>query len=1591
MDISPKSKNKIKENEIKIGLSTLTSLPKKDNKVESEIINDSLNNISLNLQNFISKALVNNTTKTKYFDINKEIEEIEKTKKKQLKEQESFLKLKGKYSLGEQLLNLNNEDNNLNNLNNLIGLNNFKQHTIRKTSHNNLHTKIQNQLNNISPKQKSSTLYEEMNIDSKSKLNFKKRNSVMNFNRMTFKNYINNFNNHLNNNKNNNNNNNNNNLSNSSNSSNNNFELTSPKSKRKHRLSLTHLDFKNDLSSLIEKDLKIKKHNFQHLPSAPKINFPIHKKLSQKFYQKTTKSKLKRQISEKNNKTKIIRKRQREKSCIINKNNLYSRLMKKNDLKKNLNTTILRNTMTNKYIRRNTYLPKSHYLEEINLSDEKKKDENDIRNIINLSKNQYKQFSKCCDEIKDKLLLSPYQEKRSKTKSSNNEKTLNKNEENENKDSGIFLSIIEKKKYLEEGIDENEIGIRKFDFKKFKEIHYRQLTRVNKLVYDSLSDDESDIEYEDNFYINPRSKFKFYFDLFLFIITWYNMIIPPIDICFYSKGKNYYTFRIICMTILTNLIYVSDLILGFLTAYYDIEERFINKLPNIIINYLTTWFIPDLICALPYNLISILRKKETYVISINEYKGKILLELFPLIKAFKIYKNNEFFFAYVHYIKKETSLIRITETSRFIILFFICGHILACIFIFLSHLENPSWVTQQNLSNSPKFEIYISSFYYVYATVFTVGYGDIVSINIYERFFNLILLIVGIMAYSYSVSSLSNYVQTVDSRTQDFNNKMAILQHLKLTHEKMSQSLYEKIARYLKYNTHNERDKNEIIDNLPIGLRTTLIMEMYKPIINNFIFFKTYSSSDFIIRVILAFRPIFVMKNEKLVNEGDYIEEIVFVKRGALSLELPLPVMIKDKDIENINIFNRRASILNMDFPHYPLNTIKTNFNNQKPKIIDFNNTLNPQKTVTFVKGKGLNYVNTINNNKIKKPTQQYVKIIEIRKNEHFGDILMFLNRRSPLSMKVKTKNAELFLLNKTDAVEISMSFPKIWSLIIKKSLFNMEQIERLINKALKFFFYQRQGKEKKGAFYQKDFTKDNIFVNCEDLYSSLSSQDCQLKSIPSVSEQIYDTSDKNSIIPNLDKRNNNENINQSDKSSNDSDNNTLSNYYDNTKSKRSFRSYSSEKSSDQILKSNRTNIKKDKTKKKKIDNFTEILNNETIKEANSDDEKDSVHLKKIKNRNSNSTEKKNVLTKIPTKGSKEYSDSDSEFNSSSSSFELKSNTGSKTKRGKENHNYFDFSSFSNDNNTLLYPFSKDEINNEEYPFENNNINTILENNNFIIKGFNGIVPKQYLYDNYLNQKSKLTNSIIKQRYSNHNFFFINLSTSKFDFQIKSNKTKNYEIKIISSKKEQIELKIVKNESFSIHYINKALISKTPKLKPTPLKDIENRRNDYYKLDIFHSKSNVYDVQRKSMTNKSLKLKLNSDKKSNNVILNPRTKMFDSQKKLDIYYNNEKKNMPLFSEGTLDLIGKNIESSSLALNNPNIFYRNYFNQVVHADNERNKTVTTKLKEIEKIIQNGQKSKRQSNYLDINDNNNNKEIEVGEINTFKITDEDIKST
>ncbi len=55
-------------------------------------------------------------------------------------------------------------------------------------------------------------------------------------------------------------------------------------------------------------------------------------------------------------------------------------------------------------------------------------------------------------------------------------------------------------------------------------------------------------------------------------------------------------------------------------------------------------------------------------------------------------------------------------------------------------------------------------------------------------------------------------------------------------------------------------------------MRNTLIFEMYKPIIKNF------DDKEFILKVKLFLKPFNVIKGERLVNDGDFIDEIIFLK-----------------------------------------------------------------------------------------------------------------------------------------------------------------------------------------------------------------------------------------------------------------------------------------------------------------------------------------------------------------------------------------------------------------------------------------------------------------------------------------------------------------------------------------------------------------------------------------------------------------------------------------------------------------------------------------------------------------------------------------
>ena len=415
---------------------------------------------------------------------------------------------------------------------------------------------------------------------------------------------------------------------------------------------------------------------------------------------------------------------------------------------------------------------------------------------------------------------------------------------------------------------------------------------------------------------------------------------------------------------------------------------------------------------------------------IFENKRIYILLLIKAIKIYKIHEDNSTISSLVDYFSKNEIIDDNLHIIEMIFFFLSCLNISTCLYIFLGKNSNPSWIVAMNIQDENYFDIYLASLYFIIVTITTVGYGDIIGNTFPEIAFQILLLILGTIAYSFIISYFSNYIIKTNQKSMNFEKK---LNEIKLHHPNMRYTLYNEVLR----NLHNEqfyekKDKQLLFQCLPYSLKNQLIMEMYKPIIKNFIFFKDIDNSDFIVKVATSLKPLISIKGDLLIQEGDFVKEIFFIKKGMIGLNI------------SIDLNNLECSI------HKYFNLIKieeTNMHNMHIKSSQLQKESKKLLSDNYFDSSFSHKNDDLNNNE--NCNIKDINIIEIRTKEHFGEILMFLNERCPFNARIRTKTAELLILRKVEAIEIYSIFPNIWKRINKKSLYNMEQIYLKIKKTL--------------------------------------------------------------------------------------------------------------------------------------------------------------------------------------------------------------------------------------------------------------------------------------------------------------------------------------------------------------------------------------------------------------------------------------------------------------------------------------------------------------------------------------------------------------
>jgi predicted membrane protein len=144
------------------------------------------------------------------------------------------------------------------------------------------------------------------------------------------------------------------------------------------------------------------------------------------------------------------------------------------------------------------------------------------------------------------------------------------------------------------------------------------------------------------------------------------------------------------------------------------------------------------------------------------YKAAKLLRL---IKLLKLAKDREKISMIL------TDNLRIERGTERLLLFLmtlgIVGHLVACIWIFsakvIENSHRANWIYDNQMQDFDNFELYIAAYYFTVTTITTVGYGDITATQTQERLVAILLMIFGVVAFSFATGTLSSILASFDA------------------------------------------------------------------------------------------------------------------------------------------------------------------------------------------------------------------------------------------------------------------------------------------------------------------------------------------------------------------------------------------------------------------------------------------------------------------------------------------------------------------------------------------------------------------------------------------------------------------------------------------------------------------------------------------------------------------------------------------------------------------------------------------------------------------------------------------------------------
>ena len=395
--------------------------------------------------------------------------------------------------------------------------------------------------------------------------------------------------------------------------------------------------------------------------------------------------------------------------------------------------------------------------------------------------------------------------------------------------------------------------------------------------------------------IFPQRPEKIKWDMFMALLIVYSVAIIPYRICFSMDAEGFWLF--VDRTV--DVLFAVDMLLTFRTAFFRRHDKIFVTIPSEIAkNYLTSWFTVDFLSTFPVDTVVmeiIMGSSQTSDVDntanaaaqVRALKLIRVLRLIRLLKLARLLKLGKFIKSVEEALQLSPAafkLMKLVFNVTFI------AHLLACFWYYVSSVESGEvpdnwWNTVEHLADGTVEQHYISSLYWAFTTMTTVGYGDLTPQTQTERSYSIVVMILGATVFGYIVGNVSQMVGQLDvGAARQREQRMMIRNYMK--EQDLPREIRMRIDRFFDfyYQRTSIFDESHILRSLPSALRRKVVMHINKKLLKRFWSFFGRVKNELRCALLIALKPSFCLAHDCLYRKGDGATEMYFVQQGKLRI-----------------------------------------------------------------------------------------------------------------------------------------------------------------------------------------------------------------------------------------------------------------------------------------------------------------------------------------------------------------------------------------------------------------------------------------------------------------------------------------------------------------------------------------------------------------------------------------------------------------------------------------------------------------------------------------------------------------------------------